>query len=119
MKDLLSRLKSMFGGGAERTAEAPVVAGTRTDPSIGSPLGAPVDSPVGAQAGTLAGAASTLDPAAASGDMVLVNAYCTVGILPPMTFPHGDVARRDLSDPELAGTWKASWATSPAGATAR
>jgi len=102
MKDLLSRLKSMFGGGAEpaeRPAAAPAAAGTRIDPSVGGPVGAAPDARVDTAANARA---STPEPSAASGEMVLVNAYCTVGILPPMTFPHGDVARRDLSDPELA-----------------
>lgn len=35
-------------------------------------------------------------------DTVLINAYCTVGVLPPADFPHTRVAGRDSSDPELA-----------------
>ncbi|QEI06487.1 DUF4272 domain-containing protein [Pigmentiphaga aceris] len=71
MKDLLSRLKSMFGGGSE-----------------------PVESTVAAPA-----TVGTPEPGA---NTVLINAYCTVGILPPADFVHTPIARRDLSDPALA-----------------
>ena len=43
------------------------------------------------------------DPAAPGADGLLFNVYATCGTLPPIAFPHVRHARRDLSDPELAG----------------
>jgi hypothetical protein len=87
MGNLLSRLKSMLGG-ESGPAET----------TVGSPVERAVENPVAAHA-AVGTSASTPE---ASGDTVLVNAYCTVGVLPPLDFPHTSVASRDLSDPELA-----------------
>jgi hypothetical protein len=40
-------------------------------------------------------------PAASGEEVVLANAYCTVGTLPGIDFPHTLNSRRDIADPEL------------------
>jgi hypothetical protein len=85
MKGLLSRMKAALTGEPTTAASTPV------------PPAAPPASPPPAPA------LDAVDATHAAGDptALLINAYCTVGDLPAMDFPHGPVTRRDLSDPDL------------------
>jgi hypothetical protein len=82
MKGLLSRMKAALSGESAPISSTSVA--PENTPSTANP------------------AAAEPGRAADDDDALLVNAYCTVGDLPPIDFAHGYVTRRDLSDPELA-----------------
>jgi len=82
MKGLLSRMKAALSGDATPVTSAPVAPTPAPTPSSSLPP-------------------TPESPAIDDPDALLVNAYCTVGELPAIDFPHGSLARRDLSDPEL------------------